>query len=185
MNFYKEIEDKCVGLFGTVPAGNWSWWGKVHDFTSPYSIEDSGHWAAGERSVFKDIPNTEEGLAFIKMLKEHKNPRLGVRVRGRGPRRAVARADGKHARAYDQDLPQDKAERFSIYLDTYPDKMSYSHDYHRGKWNGISIGILGTLEMLEDLGINALDSLSINEVRTKLMESVELVDKLAEVNGGH
>ena len=45
-----------------------------------------------------------------------KFPRYRVKCQGRGPRASVARAEGRHPRAYDRSLPLSKAERYDVYI---------------------------------------------------------------------
>ena len=45
-----------------------------------------------------------------------KFPRYRVKCQGRGPRAAVARAEGVHPRRYDRSLPLSKAERMDVYI---------------------------------------------------------------------
>ena len=47
-----------------------------------------------------------------------KLPRYRVKCQGRGPRASIARAEGRHPRAYDQSLPLGKAERWDVYVYT-------------------------------------------------------------------
>jgi len=45
-----------------------------------------------------------------------KFPRYRVKCQGRGPRASVARAEGRHPRAYDRSIPLSKAERYDVYI---------------------------------------------------------------------
>jgi len=45
-----------------------------------------------------------------------KLPRYYVKCQGRGPRASVARAEGRHPRAYDRSIPLSKAERYDVYV---------------------------------------------------------------------
>ena len=45
-----------------------------------------------------------------------KFPRYRVKCQGRGPRASVAKAEGRHPRAYDRSLPLSKAERYDVYI---------------------------------------------------------------------
>lgn len=47
-----------------------------------------------------------------------KLPRYYVKCQGRGPRASIARAEGRHPRAYDQSIPLGKAERWDVYVYT-------------------------------------------------------------------
>ena len=45
-----------------------------------------------------------------------KLPRYYVKCQGRGPRASVARAEGRHPRAYDRSIPLSKAEKMDVYI---------------------------------------------------------------------
>lgn len=45
-----------------------------------------------------------------------KLPRYYVKCQGRGPRASVARAEGRHPRAYDRSIPLSKAEKMDVYV---------------------------------------------------------------------
>lgn len=61
----------------------------------------------------KNIPNNEEGRQFIKSLRKFlKGTPKTIKVRGRGHRHGIRR--------YRQDLPLDKAERFTVYFESRP-----------------------------------------------------------------
>jgi len=49
-------------------------------------------------------------------IEPKKLPRYRVKCQGRGPRASIARAEGRHPRAYDQSLPLGKAERWDVYV---------------------------------------------------------------------
>jgi|TARA_R110002051_G_C8694723_1_gene493559 hypothetical protein len=64
----------------------------------------------------KERKEADKFIAFIREgLKE--TPYRLARVRTRGPRTSAARADGKCARAYDQDLPIEHAVKVTLYFD--------------------------------------------------------------------
>jgi len=45
-----------------------------------------------------------------------KLPRYYVKCQGRGPRASVARAEGRHPRAYDQSIPLGKSKKWDVYV---------------------------------------------------------------------
>ena len=51
-------------------------------------------------------------------IEPQKLPRYRVKCQGRGPRASIARAEGRHPRAYDRSLPLGKAERWDVYVYT-------------------------------------------------------------------
>lgn len=72
-------------------------------------------------TVFKKIPNNDEGRTFIKVLKQSlRNTPYKVVVRGRGPRKPHVGYNGKSHRDLRQDLPVSVATHFSVYLDNRP-----------------------------------------------------------------
>jgi len=47
-----------------------------------------------------------------------KLPRYYVKCQGRGPRASIARAEGRHPRAYDQFIPLSKSQKWDVYVYT-------------------------------------------------------------------
>ena len=45
-----------------------------------------------------------------------KLPRYYVKCQGRGPRASIARAEGRHPRAYDQSIPLGKSKKWDVYV---------------------------------------------------------------------
>ena len=69
---------------------------------------------ASARSRYK---NRKQYLEWIGSDEEPGSPALYyVKCQARGPRTKHARADGKHARSYDQSLPLRHAERLDVYV---------------------------------------------------------------------
>ena len=69
---------------------------------------------ATARSTYK---NRKEYLEWKGSDEEPGSPQLYyVKCQARGPRAKHARADGRHARAYDQSLPLRHAERLDVYI---------------------------------------------------------------------
>jgi len=61
--------------------------------------------------------NRKQYLEWLGSDEEPGSPALYyVKCQARGPRAKHARADGKHARAYDQSLPLRHAERLDVYV---------------------------------------------------------------------
>jgi hypothetical protein len=76
--------------------------------------------AKGEGSfLLHNVPNDDKGREFVAMLRKYMNRERcsGMRIRGNGPRAAVAKALGYNPRAFDQDLPMEHATTFRVYLD--------------------------------------------------------------------
>lgn len=57
----------------------------------------------------------ENGYSFIE---PQKLPRYYVKCQGRGPRASIARAEGRHPRAYDQSIPLGKSQKWDVYVYT-------------------------------------------------------------------
>jgi len=67
--------------------------------------------------VFKNIPNNEQGLTFIRVLRQSlKGTKFRAWPRGRGPRKSVVSVSGRSHDRLRQDLPTKHATHFSVYL---------------------------------------------------------------------
>jgi hypothetical protein len=74
----------------------------------------------GPRDKFIDtlfrVPNTPEGLAFLKQMRGYAAGGTRIIPVGRGPRVKAALANNLWRRSYDQRLPLKAAEYFAIYI---------------------------------------------------------------------
>jgi len=64
--------------------------------------------------INKEAKRAEESSYRNKL--NSKFPRYRVKCQGRGPRASVARAEGRHPRAYDRSIPLSKAEKMDVYI---------------------------------------------------------------------
>jgi hypothetical protein len=63
------------------------------------------------------VPNTPEGVAFLKQMRRYAIKGTRIRAKGRGPRAKVATANNKWRRSYDQSIPMKYAEYFAVYIE--------------------------------------------------------------------
>lgn len=118
------------------------------------------------------VPNNEEGQSFLKLARKYVNRNLvkNVRPYGRGDRVKTAIENGVHPRRFQQNLPLEYAEFYSVYLEDRESHPKHKHNrkmkekaFHLENENYVlksKLKTLSNLITLENLLILSLDNIS-------------------------